>query len=63
MLKKASGILREQFQELEIQHTKAMKDLKIYKDKDEKFVQRIEAVKLTLKQQNDKYREAIEQER
>ncbi|CDW76325.1 UNKNOWN [Stylonychia lemnae] len=63
MLKKASGILREQFQELEIQHAATLKDLKIFKDKDEKFLQRIEAVKMALKQQNDKYREAMEQER
>eukprot|EP00347_Sterkiella_histriomuscorum_P021650 403333243 len=63
MLKKASGILREQFQELELAHTKALKDLKEYKDKDAKFVARIEAVKITLKQQNEKYRDAMEQER
>lgn len=63
MLKKASGILREQFQELEKVHAQASKDLKMYKEKDEKFLERIEAVKMTLRQQNDKYRQAVEEER
>ena len=60
MLKKASGILREQYQELEETHAKMVKELKEYKDKDERFLKRVEAVKITLKQQNDKYREAME---
>lgn len=49
MLKKASGILREQYQELESAHNKVLKELKEYKEKDEKFIARIEAVKHTLK--------------
>lgn len=44
-------------------HAKTIKELKEYKIKDEKFVARIEAVKFALKEQNEKYRDAMEQER
>lgn len=63
MLKKASGILREQFQELEVLYNNSLKKLKEYKEKDERFVERVETVKYSLKTQNDKYRDAIELER
>ena len=40
-----------------------MKELNIYKHKEERFVERVEHVKLQLKIQNDKYREVMEGER
>lgn len=40
-----------------------MKELKEYKLKEEKFLDRVEGIKVHLKAQNDKYREAMEQER
>jgi hypothetical protein len=40
-----------------------MKVLKEYKDKDEKFIERVESVKCKLRQQNDIYRDAMELER
>jgi 7-cyano-7-deazaguanine synthase in queuosine biosynthesis len=48
--RKAPVILREQLQEMEAKYGVMSKELEGYKDKEEKFVQRVDHIKFTLKQ-------------
>ena len=63
IVRKASVVLREQYLQLEEDYGVLMDELKQLRDKEDRFLQRVQHVKISLKQENDKYREVIEEER
>ena len=63
IIRKASVVLRDQYIKLENDYNEVMQQLQEYKDKDDRFIQRVHHIKMTLKHENDKYREVIDSER
>jgi len=63
IIRKASVVLREQYIQLETDYNEALQQLQELKDKDDRFIQRVNHIKMTLKLENDKYREVIQSER
>ena len=63
IIRKASVVLREQYIQLETDYNEVLQQLQELKDKDDRFIQRVNHIKMTLKLENDKYREVIQSER
>ena len=63
IVRKAPVILREQYIQLENDYNVLVQQLRDFQDKEDRFVDRVQHVKATLKQENDRYRIVIDQER
>ena len=63
MIKKASGVLREQYQELEQKYNDLKHEMSGLKDKDSKIHAKIESTKKALQAAHEKFRDKFKLEK
>lgn len=63
MMKKASGIMREEYNELERKHNECVKELERCQAKEEEVATQVEAVKMRMKKRQGDVVKALQEER